>query len=90
MKGGLRGIYRTLDLPGANPLKTAHADLDRAVLAAYGFDPKGDALSQLFALNEEVAAKIQRNEVVLSPGIPETFPNPDNLITHDCIASPLQ
>lgn len=38
--GGLRAFYRTLDLPGKNPLKDAHAALDSAVLAAYGFDPK--------------------------------------------------
>jgi hypothetical protein len=39
-KGGLRALYRTLELPGANPLKDAHAALDAAVLAAYGFNPK--------------------------------------------------
>ena len=38
MKGGLRALYRTLELPGANPLKDAHAALDAAVLAAYGFN----------------------------------------------------
>ncbi len=37
LKGGLRALYRTLELPGANPLKDAHAALDAAVLAAYGF-----------------------------------------------------
>ena len=36
IKGGLRALYRTLELPGANPLKDAHAALDAAVLAAYG------------------------------------------------------
>ncbi|MEO7412506.1 MAG: DNA methyltransferase [Opitutaceae bacterium] len=39
LTGGLRALYRTLELPGANPLKTAHAALDEAVLAAYGFRP---------------------------------------------------
>src|ERR1035441_6244250 len=28
LKGGLRALYRTLELPGANPLKDAHAALD--------------------------------------------------------------
>jgi hypothetical protein len=32
MKGGLRALYRTLELPGANPLKDAHAALDTAIL----------------------------------------------------------
>jgi hypothetical protein len=35
IKGGLRALYRTLELPGANPLKDAHAILDTAVLTAY-------------------------------------------------------
>lgn len=37
LKGGLRALYRTLELPGASPLKDAHTALDAAVLAAYGF-----------------------------------------------------
>jgi hypothetical protein len=40
IKGGLRAVYRTLELPGQNPLKDAHAALDAAVLAAYGFSAK--------------------------------------------------
>jgi hypothetical protein len=46
MKGGLRALYRTLELPGANPLKDAHAALDTAVLTAYGFSAKKDLLAQ--------------------------------------------
>ena len=44
MKGGLRALYRTLELPGKNPLKDAHAALDAAVLDAYGLSPKKDLL----------------------------------------------
>jgi hypothetical protein len=40
MKGGLRALYRTLELPGANPLRDTHAALDTAVLNAYGFSGK--------------------------------------------------
>jgi hypothetical protein len=32
----LRDLYRTLEEPGANPLRDAHAKLDSAVRAAYG------------------------------------------------------
>jgi hypothetical protein len=55
IKGGLRTLYRTLELPGANPLKDAHAALDTAVLAAYGFSAKKDLLAQLLELNLSVA-----------------------------------
>jgi hypothetical protein len=70
LKGGLRALYRTLELPGANPLKDAHAALDTAVLTAYGFSAKKDLLAQLLALNQQAAAKIERNEPVTAPGVP--------------------
>ena len=85
LKGGLRALYRTLELPGANPLKDAHAALDGAVLAAYGFSAKKDLLAQLLALNLEVAAKIEKGETVVSPGVPKNYPAAKKLVTEDCI-----
>ena len=85
MKGGLRALYRTLELPGANPLKAAHAALDAAVLAAYGFTPKADLLAQLLTLNRAVAAGLTHGESVTPPGVPPCYPNPAGLITSDCI-----
>ena len=87
-KGGLRAVYRTLELPGPNPLKAAHAALDEAVLAAYGFSGRKDLLAQLLALNLDVAARIGRGEPVTAPGVPTGFPNPDSLVTADCIRPP--
>ena len=83
--GGLRALYRILELPGANPLKDAHAALDTAVLTAYGFNPKKDLLAQLLALNQEVAAKIAKGESVTAPGVPANYPDPKRLVTEDCI-----
>ena len=85
IKGGLRAVYRTLELPGKNPLKDAHASLDAAVLAAYGFSPKGDLLAQLLELNLAVAARIDHDHQVTAPGLPPSFPDPASLITDDCI-----
>ena len=85
LKGGLRALCRTLELPGANPLKDAHAALDAAVLAAYGFSRKVDLLAQLLALNQTVATRIERAEPVTAPGILAAFPNPESLVTGDCI-----
>ncbi len=85
MKGGLRALYRTLELPGANPLKAAHAALDAAVLAAYGFTPKADLLAQPLTLNRQVATRLTRAEPVTAPGIPPGDPDPGRLITDDCI-----
>ena len=83
--GGLRAVYRTLELPGKNPLKDAHAALDAAVLAAYGFSPRKDLLAQLLALNHDVAARIDAGRPVLSPGVPPDYPNPARLVTDDCV-----
>jgi hypothetical protein len=85
MKGGLRALYRTLELPGANPLKDAHGALDAAVLAAYGFSAKKDLLAQISALNLKVAANLGRGE---APGIPANFLERKTLVTADCITAP--
>jgi len=85
MKGGLRALYRTLEWPGANPLKVAHTALDTAVLAAYGFSAKKDLLAKLLALNQEVAEKLERSEPVTAPGVPKNYPDAKKLVTEDCI-----
>jgi len=83
--GGLRALYRTLDLPGQNPLKDAHAALDSAVLAAYNFTPKADLLTQLLTLNLDVATRIQAGTPVTAPGVPAIYGTPKPLISDDCI-----
>jgi hypothetical protein len=85
IKGGLRALYRTLELPGGNPLKDAHAVLNTAVLTAYGFNAKEDLLAQLLALNQEVAAQIAKGEPVTAPGVPSNYPDPKKLVTEDCV-----
>lgn len=85
MKGGLRALYKILELPGKSPLKDAHAALDAAVLDAYGFDAKKDLLAQLLALNFEVASAIDRGADVTAPGVPPSYGDPADLITDDCI-----
>jgi hypothetical protein len=85
IKGGLRAVYRTLGLPGKNPLKDAHGALDTAAIAAYGFSPTEDLLAQLLDLNYAVARRIRDGQQVTAPGIPPRFRDPARLITDDCI-----
>jgi hypothetical protein len=85
IKGGLRAVYRTLELPGKNPLKDAHAALDAAVLGAYAFSAKEDLLAQLLDLNLQVARRFDAGEAVTAPGSPPDYPDPSGLITDDCI-----
>ncbi|MBW7991388.1 MAG: class I SAM-dependent DNA methyltransferase [Planctomycetes bacterium] len=87
IKGGLRAIYRTLELPGKNPLQDAHATLNAVVLDAYGFSPKTDLLKQLLELNIGVAELINAGETVTAPGIPINYPNAAQLVTEDCVTS---
>ena len=72
-------------MPGATPLKDAHAALDAAVLAAYGLSAKRDLLTQLLALNLEGAAKIEKGSPVTAPGVPKNYPEAKKLVTEDCI-----
>jgi hypothetical protein len=74
-----------MDTPGKNALKDAHAALDAAVLQAYGFSAKKDLLAQLLELNQTVAKRIEQGEAVTAPGIPAGFPNPEQLVTKDCV-----
>ena len=84
LDGGLRALYRTLDLPGKNPLRGAHATLDKAVLAAYGFSAKKALLEQLLALNATVAERLSQQQPVTAPGIPATHRQPETLLSGDC------
>lgn len=87
--GGLRALYRMLELPGENPLKAAQAALDDAVLAAYGFSAKKDLLAQILALNLEVARRIEKGEAVTAPGVPTSYPDKAKLISEDRIKPPV-
>lgn len=48
--------YDTLRQPGKSKLRDLHTALDRAVIDAYGFTRDEDLLTQLFALNRDLAA----------------------------------
>jgi hypothetical protein len=83
----LRQIYKSLEMPGKNELRELHAQLDKAVIAAYGFDPNGDMLAQLLSLNERIFHKEKAGESVLAPGIPPYYPEPQELISDHGITS---
>jgi len=53
--------------------------------AAYGFSAKKDLLAQLLALNLEVAANLEKGSPVTAPGVPRHYPDPQKLVTTDCI-----
>jgi hypothetical protein len=81
----LRELYRTLELPGQNPLKSAHEKLDAAVRAAYGMKAKDDLLAFLLALNADLAEREASMRLVVGPGLPPSVKDAAPFITKDCI-----
>ncbi len=81
----LRALYRSIELPGDHPLKTATAKLDRAVRAAYSLQEKADVLAFLLALNHKLAKDEADGDPIVGPGLPKAFRTTPGLITTDCI-----
>jgi len=84
----LRQLYRTLEQPGDNPLREAHARLDAAVRAAYGMSQDADPLAFLLELNLACAAKEKAGEKITPPGLPLPPEEQAAFITDDCIRPP--
>lgn len=87
VRGGLRGVYRTLERPGANPLKEAHFRLDMAVKRAYEVDADTDILGRLLALNSTVASRMEKGLPVFAPGLPPVVDDPGRFVTEDGVRS---
>ena len=84
----LRELYRTLDLPGDNPLRKAQAELDAAVREAYGMKPKDNPLKFLLELNFEVADRETKSLPIVAPGLPPVVKNASEFMTDDCVRMP--
>lgn len=80
----LRSLYRSLEQPGENPLRAAHAKLDDAVRAAYGMTRKNVILDFLFQLNQELAEMEKQGETIVGPGLPPCVKDSSEFITEDC------
>jgi hypothetical protein len=85
MNWSLRDLYRTLDEPGSNPLRDAHAKLDAAVRAAYAMPKDADILAFLLQLNQSCAAKEAAGEKIIPPGLPLLVEEHGEFVTEDCI-----
>ncbi len=83
-----RELYRTLELPGASPLKDAHGKLDHAVRDCYGMKKSDDPLAFLLDLNQTVANREDAGDSVVGPGLPPVVKDNSKLVTDDCIRMP--
>ena len=84
----LRDLYRTLDQPGANPLRDAHGRLDAAVRAAYGMPEDADPLAFLLELNLACVTKEKAGEKITPPGLPLPADEHAAFTNEDCIRAP--
>jgi type II restriction/modification system DNA methylase subunit YeeA len=80
-----RELYRSLELPGASPMKDAQAKLDQAVRDAYGMGKSQDVLAFLLDLNQTVANRENAGEPVVGPGLPPIVKERTKFASHDCI-----
>jgi hypothetical protein len=88
LKYSLRQLYRTLEQPGENPLRDAHAHLDSAVRAAYDMPQDADPLAFLLELNLASAAKEKAGEKIRKPGLDLPAEEHAQFVTDDCIEDP--
>ena len=83
----LRDLYRSVELPGKNPLKDAQVALDEAVRAAYGMEEKADILEFLLNLNGQLSEAKKKGQPVRSAGLPEYVTNRASFITCDSLTA---
>jgi len=84
----LRELYRTLELPGASPLKDAQAKLDLSVREAYGMTKSEDPLAFLLELNQAVVRAEDEGKEVVGPGLPPVVKDKAKFVTDDFIHMP--
>ncbi|MGH7950853.1 MAG: type IIL restriction-modification enzyme MmeI [Limisphaerales bacterium] len=81
----LRELYKSLETPGENRLRDAHAALDTTVRTAYGMKPDEDILAFLLKLNLELAAKEADGKTITPPGLPASVEKPKDFVSKDCV-----
>lgn len=82
-KGGLRDLYRLLELPGRHPLRDAHHQLDMAVYDAYGMEAKENILGFLLNQNQVISEALRVGKQAKGPGVPASY-SKCGLVTMDC------
>ena len=83
----LRDLYRTLETPGTNRLRDAHAALDSGVRGAYRMNATEDTLVFLLALKLELADKVAKWLQLTPPGLPGSAGEPVEFMSKDCVTA---
>lgn len=86
----LRDLYRTLELPGANELRTAQEKLDSAVKQAYLYKMPQEmkrmgVLELLLELNQLCAEAESSGHTIVPPGLPPFAVRKRKFYSDDCV-----
>lgn len=81
--GGLRDLYRLLELPGKHALREAHEELDAAVRQCYGMSRRDEDLAFVMKLNRAVSEAIENGQLVERPGLPSCIKDAGPFVSHD-------
>jgi hypothetical protein len=81
----LRNLYRLLDEPGTNPLRSAQERLDQSVRSAYGMSPSVEPLAFLLTSNLELGQKEKDRQPIIGPGLPAFAASTPGLLSDDCV-----
>lgn len=86
----LRDLYRTLELPGANELRTAQEKLDSAVKQAYLYKMPQEmkrmgVLELLLELNQLCAEVESSGHAIVPPGLPQFATGRRKFYSNDCV-----
>jgi hypothetical protein len=85
--GGLRDLYRNLDIPGKHPPRDAHLALDEAVRRVYGMTSRRDELAFLMNLNQATHEQEQAGATEEAPGLPSCVTDPSQFVSDDCYSA---
>ena len=85
LDSSLRELYRTLELPGQNPLRDLHDALDCAVAEAYGCANCDNYLEFILDLNRKVSSREASGEPVIGPGFPSRVYDRSAFVSEDCV-----
>ena len=84
----LRDLYRTMEIPGTNPIQKAQDILDKSVSKAYRVKDQTDPLECLLKLNTYIVKQENLMQHVTGPGLPPCVTNQHEFLSNDCVSHP--
>ena len=84
-KLSLRDLYRIVEKPGKNSVKSLQEKLDEAVMDAYGIMASSQILPMLLELNNQVFENINLGFSIQKPGLPDFITDKKKFVSKDCV-----